>query len=910
MPPLPANNNNNNNNNNNARRRFRKSSSSSLLRRLRRKEANKLLSSASSSSFSSDLIQQVPPPPLLLLPPPRRERKRRRTQQSQRVVDEDDDDNENANDRDKVAERRSCLITPLSVDTAATASIGGHHQTRQVSLPLVLGRKNMATWWWQDCRNGCSLAAKPTFCKTHCRPVAEHVHCLSKRMIYITKQGRVRIESNTKNSEFIHIISTTMLQQDRTNIAHDDDYYARKEAFPSTTIVSIGQPGTQRPWMKFLIEIVFRDQNRDSDINESKKTPPKKKKTVASSPSSPKRPPSPSSVVLPTSSSPFLQSPSSSSLSSSSLSPAWCFPVTNVGRKMRRSPTAIVTTPTRQQIFNTNRTSCKRSLVMDQTTTKTTTTTISRNKSSQCCQQQQMDVWNDDRSDNKSMVDSSRTRTQQRRKHSTPLRQTRMALSSLSLQQISGNEAKNKTSIDNEGDDESSSSQQRQLQSVFVAGTICQNVKSLTKVHTSPATRNDLFPATWNETKDADITRRCDTSSFVKANEISTRKTSTRMCNSTGNTMLAWSEPCRDTYTNKYQNEAAADDEKSTTAQPLQSPTQPPVVESGPSVIAATQNDGFSFLYDRHAQQKSPSNMQASTFVGDKEGTDKNLLLLTQIYCQQNSLPVPALGSNNNNADSPSDKKKYSHLGMSHQEVNSTESVEQESHPRGVAGLPSISYRGLLLRTETQSSDSMALGRTYASQQLSKDYGPATKGTDESSDEIIVSSCGPMVHSQAKTISLQIGLQSDLDSGVHGQPAPNVTRIYKDDFKGSSKSCTHRLLQKCNATESNNSSQASSVLDLPICDGRFTTQSSFLIQEYGVTQQQQQQHLQKKSFSLKAAGQTNERLSSLAYWRRLEQRYSSSRFNASRALIHLVLEKNKEKSATDPFWLPSILDDI
>jgi len=93
-------------------------------------------------------------------------------------------------------------------------------------LPIVLGRTNLAAWWWKSCP--CLH-----YCRLHCRPVAQNIRSLSKVMIQIDTAGRVHTVG--KNP---HLIAVTPERED--NILQVND------------IINIGRRDRE-PWMRFQV---------------------------------------------------------------------------------------------------------------------------------------------------------------------------------------------------------------------------------------------------------------------------------------------------------------------------------------------------------------------------------------------------------------------------------------------------------------------------------------------------------------------------------------------------------------------------------------------------------------------------------------------------------------------------------
>ena len=91
-------------------------------------------------------------------------------------------------------------------------------------LPIVLGRTNLAAWWWKSCP--CQH-----YCRLHCRPVAQNIRSLSKVMIQIDTSGHFHMVG--KNP---HLVVITPERPD--NILREND------------IISFGRRDRE-PWMRF-----------------------------------------------------------------------------------------------------------------------------------------------------------------------------------------------------------------------------------------------------------------------------------------------------------------------------------------------------------------------------------------------------------------------------------------------------------------------------------------------------------------------------------------------------------------------------------------------------------------------------------------------------------------------------------
>ncbi|KAL3925045.1 MAG: hypothetical protein SGILL_000667 [Bacillariaceae sp.] len=94
-------------------------------------------------------------------------------------------------------------------------------------LPIVLGRTNLAQWWYQSCD------CQHYYCRLHCRPVAQNIGSLSKVMIQIDSTGKVFVVG--KNP---HLVTITPERKDQILRVND--------------ILSIGRRDRE-PWMRFQV---------------------------------------------------------------------------------------------------------------------------------------------------------------------------------------------------------------------------------------------------------------------------------------------------------------------------------------------------------------------------------------------------------------------------------------------------------------------------------------------------------------------------------------------------------------------------------------------------------------------------------------------------------------------------------
>ncbi|CAJ1952392.1 unnamed protein product [Cylindrotheca closterium] len=94
------------------------------------------------------------------------------------------------------------------------------------SFPLVLGRTNLANWWWNSCP--CEK-----YCRLHCKPVAQNIRSLSKVMLMV--DSKAKMNAVGKNPHLITVIP------ERTDCV-----------LKQNDIVSIGRRDRE-PWMRFQV---------------------------------------------------------------------------------------------------------------------------------------------------------------------------------------------------------------------------------------------------------------------------------------------------------------------------------------------------------------------------------------------------------------------------------------------------------------------------------------------------------------------------------------------------------------------------------------------------------------------------------------------------------------------------------
>jgi hypothetical protein len=93
-------------------------------------------------------------------------------------------------------------LTPLYSHSEKKSSNGS---CITLSLPISLGRRNLAEWWWEYCPNACEAAKKESVpCPKYCFPVRRKSHreALSQHMVDIDANGKVQIVG--RHPQLIH----------------------------------------------------------------------------------------------------------------------------------------------------------------------------------------------------------------------------------------------------------------------------------------------------------------------------------------------------------------------------------------------------------------------------------------------------------------------------------------------------------------------------------------------------------------------------------------------------------------------------------------------------------------------------------------------------------------------------------
>lgn len=118
--------------------------------------------------------------------------------------------------------------------------IPAHNEKAGRTLPLSLGRVELAKWFWHSCSCRRGTTRRNPCCQ--CQLVARKTHCLSKKIFYLTKNGSVSILTR-KNRHLLWYNGEPMCKKsDSTAILLQ----------PGDTI-SIGNSDT-RPWLEFHVK--------------------------------------------------------------------------------------------------------------------------------------------------------------------------------------------------------------------------------------------------------------------------------------------------------------------------------------------------------------------------------------------------------------------------------------------------------------------------------------------------------------------------------------------------------------------------------------------------------------------------------------------------------------------------------
>ena len=120
-------------------------------------------------------------------------------------------------------------------------------------LPLSLGRKELARWWWTSC--GCDGTRTRRPC-SGCRTLGARVGLLSRRMMDLTDQGILTIHPENRKPHLVRVNGTTEVNKGSTLLLK-----------PTDTITIGNDDTTSGPWMVF--EVVENHRMVTPDEKES-----------------------------------------------------------------------------------------------------------------------------------------------------------------------------------------------------------------------------------------------------------------------------------------------------------------------------------------------------------------------------------------------------------------------------------------------------------------------------------------------------------------------------------------------------------------------------------------------------------------------------------------------------------------
>jgi hypothetical protein len=156
----------------------------------------------------------------------------------------------------------SYVVVPIYSSSSSDTSAGSTTATATSSTTFqestVLGRQELATLWWQHCRNHCQahLRAKTTRrrpCTRFCQPLRDNVRMLSRKLI-VLQHHQVSIHNECRFPNLVTIVSS------RTDHNRQHHPPPTTNAYPasssSTYILSLGD--NDQVWMKFCVSVVHQ----------------------------------------------------------------------------------------------------------------------------------------------------------------------------------------------------------------------------------------------------------------------------------------------------------------------------------------------------------------------------------------------------------------------------------------------------------------------------------------------------------------------------------------------------------------------------------------------------------------------------------------------------------------------------
>ena len=815
------------------------------------------------------------------------------------------------------------MALPLHEDAA-----GSPATTMVQTLPLTLGRRNLATWWWDacwDCHNNnnnnninnnnnnnidnrrkSSLSAAASankkrrhFCAHRCRPLAKEVECLSKAMMTISKEGH--LEFTGKNTgTLLHILQ-------------DKNKHNEKQQQQRLFELSVGNEGEQ-PWMKFRIEIPLLGPH---DLPKPRWLTAHSKGHKSVTPSPVTKPNADNAAMGNTKRKNVMQERPGSPLSV--FSPEWCFPATEAARKLRRnkSPSPprkrpkVLAFPSLQESQQQQKKKKQQSDDFiqrgdDKSLGKSPSTPRhpdhSPTKKKKMKRPSPFDSNSDDLDDAEQI---QRRRKQKTAEFAIHCNENGSAASTFdstkkeaSLQSPPKRKLFNDNANDDGNDDDSDvgntdihhdkeivAAKHIGMTQGFSALSNHSNMSEM-DIHGGGDDDNVAFDNEGDhchgegqvDVFDADIGGNCNRESGTGA---MTQGINTQICNNTLDRDKKWQ---------KVQNNT----------EHLQSAR---LGVDTPEVQKKAQHVNAEFATSNSHHQ----NTQQGTQMDNKSPKQQ-----MRLYCQQDSQTSTSSSSTTGESSAVAPVESQQATSLFSENSASGSELQPDSQPR--FRLPPISFQRLNLSSEggghgghASAARNTCVSQLQSQQQQLQSQGGSAAEEIETADND--SSSGLVVASQAqfpqcRRAPFSVGDGSG-DDGIKSQPL-GKTQV---DREMSQQAPSQEEKEEVIGIQSATNSQDSSVLDLPMCDIRFSTQSSLVVHDNmnhpggsGCTQHQQDEV---------TLSTEKPRIQQLAHWKTLQQQ-KNGRSKASRALIDLIVEKNQvdhNSNASGAFWLPSILDD-
>lgn len=165
----------------------------------------------------------------------------------------------------------SYMVIPIYSSSSNTSAAGSSTTTTAASNnttfqeSTVLGRQELATLWWQHCRNNCQahLGAKTTTflkknrrrrpCTAFCQPLRDNVAMLSRKLI-VLQHHRVVIHNECRFPNLVTVVSSRTDHNRQHDPPPTTTNYSDPASSSSTYILSLGDK--DQMWMRFCVSVV------------------------------------------------------------------------------------------------------------------------------------------------------------------------------------------------------------------------------------------------------------------------------------------------------------------------------------------------------------------------------------------------------------------------------------------------------------------------------------------------------------------------------------------------------------------------------------------------------------------------------------------------------------------------------